>query len=171
MSAARLIVGIIALLLASGSHLFPAALAASDETAPAPLPIEIVPPTQHTLGLNSAVFSHDLEDRFIATSGDDGVIKLWDARTGRLIRNLVRIDPNKKYWRVKSLSSDGRRLLGIVGGEYKVWDTLTGREVLSIPYPSDAGDEDAVFMSRDGSRIAVMRGDKTVKLFDAQNGK
>ena len=72
---------------------------------------------------------------------------------------------------MKSLSTDGRRLLGIVASEYKVWNTLTGAEVLAIPAGDDTRDDDPVFMSRDGSRIAAMRSDKTVKLFDAQTGK
>ncbi len=65
--------------------------------------VEIVLPTQHTQGINSVAFSADEDDRFVATSGDDGVIKLWDVATGRLIRNVARIDPNLKYWRVTEL--------------------------------------------------------------------
>jgi len=135
------------------------------------LPIEIVPPTQHTQGVNSVVFSNGDDDRFIASSGEDGVIKLWDVRTGRLIRNVVRIDLNNKYWRVKSLSSDGRLLFGVVADQYKVWSTLTGKELASIATGGGDHDEDIIYISHDGSRLATPRADKTIKLFDAQNGK
>ena len=135
------------------------------------LPIEIVPPTQHTQGVNSVVFSNGDDDRFIASSGEDGVIKLWDVRTGRLIRNVVRIDLNNKYWRVNSLSSDGRLLFGVVADQYKVWSTLTGKELASIATGGGDHDEDIIYISHDGSRLATPRADKTIKLFDAQNGK
>ena len=60
----------------------PRACAAAQGTGD--LPVEIVPPAQHTQGINSSAFSRDNDDRFVATSGYDAVIKLWDVRTGRL---------------------------------------------------------------------------------------
>jgi WD40 repeat protein len=129
--------------------------------------VEIVLPTRHTQGINSVAFSADDDDRFAATSGDDGVIKLWDVATGRLIRNVARIDPNLKYWRVTELSSDGRRLTGIAGGDGKVWDTLSGREILTVP---DASDGDLT-TSDDGARIAVRGKDNIVKLHDGSTGR
>ena len=82
--------------------------------------IEIVPPTRHSQDVNSLVFSTDDENRFVASSGDDGVIKLWDVlATGRLIRNTVRIDPNNKFWRVKALS------LNTAGGCSHMWAVIS----------------------------------------------
>lgn len=132
------------------------------------LPIEVVPPTRHTQDVNSVVFSKDDENRFVASSGDDGVVKLWDVLTGRLIRNIVRIDPNNKYWRVKALSSDGRRLLGVVADEIKLWDTITGKEIMSV---SDLVDNNSVVMSKDGARLATLRADRALKVFDGNTGK
>jgi len=146
-------------------------LPATMAQAPRDLPIQIVPPTQHTLGINSAAFSSDDDHRFVATSGEDAVIKLWDVKTGRLIRNVARIQKENKYWRVNELSRDGRWLLGTVADQYKIWDTLMGREVASIPTASNDHDEDKVYMSPDGSRLATVRADKTIKLYDAQTGK
>jgi WD40 repeat protein len=128
---------------------------------------EIVLTAGHTQGVNSAVFSFG-NDRFAATSGDDGMIKLWSVDTGRLIRNVARIDPNAKYWRVTALSRDGTRLSGVAGGEAKVWDTLSGREIFSL---TDPVDDNAVVMSPDGARIAVRGNGKTVKLIDGSTGR
>ena len=69
---------------------------------------------------------------------------------------------------MKALARDGRRLLAYVGGDFKVWDTITGKEIVSI---SDSPDREAVVMSQDGTRIAALRADKTLKLFDAYTGK
>jgi WD40 repeat protein len=68
----------------------------------------------------------------------------------------------------KFLSDDGRRLLGAVGEDFKLWDTLTGREILSLLNPPDGG---SIVVAKDGGRIAVLRGDKTLKVFDGRTGK
>jgi WD40 repeat protein len=140
------------------------------QTAPSGPRVEIVLPTRHTQGINSVVLSKG-DDRFAASSGFDGVIKLWDVRTGRLIRNVVRIDPNHKYWRVTALSGDGRRLLGAVGSDIKVWDTVSGGEIFGIEDPSDDRTDDSVIMSDDGARIGARFKDRTVKLYDGSTGR
>src|SRR5262249_20039897 len=86
---------------------------------------------------------------------------------GRLTRHVARIDPNLKYWRVNGLSSDGKRLLGNAGGDGKAWDTLSGREILTV---SDASDGDLT-MSSDGARIAARGKDNIVKLHDGSTGR
>lgn len=128
---------------------------------------EIVLTAGHTQAITSLAVSPG-NDRLAATSSDDGLVKLWDLGTGRLIRDVVRIDPNLKYWRITGLSGDGRRLIGAAGGEGHVWDTLSGREILTIP---GLADESALIMSNDGARIAARRDDKTVALHDGETGR
>jgi WD40 repeat protein len=167
MSRSTFVVGFTILLEIATATAQPVQTVAPGSKITAP-PIEIVPPTQHTQDVNSVVLSSDDENRFVASSGEDGVIKLWDVMTGRLIRNVARIDPNNKYWRVKALSRDGRRLLGVAGTDFKLWDTITGKEILSIP---DLPDDGSIMMSKDGSRIAAIRSDKVLKVFDGYTGK
>jgi WD40 repeat protein len=62
-----------------------------------------------------------------------GAVRLWDARTGRLLRRLG--DPAEQVMAV-ALSPDGRRLAGGGGnrsgsGVVRLWDTANGREVWS----------------------------------------
>ena len=56
--------------------------------------VEIVLQAGHTQDITSLVISRGDEDRFVVSSGDDGVVKLWDMKSGRLVRNVARIDPN-----------------------------------------------------------------------------
>src|SRR5262249_41886854 len=60
-----------------------------------------------------------------------GAVRLWDARTGRLLRRLG--DPAEQVMAV-ALSPDGRRVAGGGGnpggsGVVRLWDTATGMEV------------------------------------------
>jgi WD40 repeat protein len=62
-----------------------------------------------------------------------GAVRLWDARTGRLLRRLG--DPAEQVMAV-ALSPDGRRVAGGGGnpggsGVVRQWDTATGTEVWS----------------------------------------
>jgi WD40 repeat protein/uncharacterized caspase-like protein len=144
----------------------PVVVAAATAAPADNLPVEIVPPIPHSGNVNSAVISVD-NDNFAVSSGEDGIIKLWDVATGRLIRNVARIDPELKYWRVRVLSSDGRRLLGIAGGDAVVWDTVTGRQVLIAKDVS----EDDTAMTGTGSRVITRREDQSIRAFDGQTGK
>jgi WD40 repeat protein/predicted Ser/Thr protein kinase len=77
-------------------------------------------------------------------------------------------------WNV-AFSPDGRRLASSSGadparpGEVKVWDTLTGREVLSLP--RHAHNVLGVAFSPDSRRLATASRDRTVKVWDAQTGQ
>jgi WD40 repeat protein len=152
----------------------PGTTAANAGSLPAPAttagsanpPVEIVPPLLHGGDINSVVVSFG-QDRFVASSADDGIIKLWDMATGRLIRDVARIDPEDKYWRVQKLSSDGRRLLGVDGGDTVVWDTVTGQRILTV----EGALEEHTFMNPTGTYLVAGFDDKPMRAFDARSGK
>src|SRR5262249_24176828 len=135
-------------------------------------PIEIVPRLAHMLGIDSAGISSD--GKFVSTEGEDSLIKLWDVKSGRFLRNIARIDEGAKFWRVLSLSPDGRRWLGVVAGDFKLWDTVHGTEVLTISN-SNAGytsrELQPTVMSDDGLWLAAIVDERKIKLFRAETGK
>ncbi|MHC4844562.1 MAG: protein kinase domain-containing protein, partial [Planctomycetota bacterium] len=98
-----------------------------------------------------------------ATGHDDGVICLWDGRTGAPLAELT-----GHTGRIYSLdfSPDGSRLAsGSRDGELRLWDVERRSALLAL-----AGHDDyvhSVRFSPDASLIATSSGDGTVRLWDA----
>jgi WD40 repeat protein len=99
-----------------------------------------------------------------------GAVRLWDARTGRLLRRLG--DPAEQIMAV-ALSPDGRLVAsggGRIGGSgiVRLWDTATGTPVWSA---DDHGAEVlAIAYAPDASSLATAAADGVVKLRDPATG-
>src|SRR6266700_6516526 len=115
----------------------------------------------------------------IASSGGDGLVRVWEADTGQTLLTY-RGHP----WLVKNFnmaptiysiawSPEGLRLTsGGVGTSVRVWDAATGQDI-SI-YTGHSGllpDVWAVAWSPDGVRIASTCDDKNIRRWDAKTGK
>ncbi|HEX8106614.1 MAG TPA: protein kinase [Kofleriaceae bacterium] len=69
----------------------------------------------------------------IVTAGGDGTVKIWDAATGGLVRELRHDGARLRYF-IAALSPDGRFVAAINtrGDLTHVWDTATGATVAEI---------------------------------------
>jgi WD40 repeat protein len=99
-----------------------------------------------------------------------GAVRLWDARTGRLLRRLG--DPADQIMAV-ALSPDGRRVAAGGGGPdgkgvVRVWDAAGGSPVWSAG--EHAAEVLAVAFAPDGSSLASAGADGVILLRDPQTG-
>src|SRR5205085_1223247 len=99
-----------------------------------------------------------------------GAVRLWDARTGKLLRQLG--EPSEQVMAV-ALSPDGRRLASggatVRGsGVVRVWETASGKPVWSAD--DHTAEVLAIAFMPDGSSVATAAADGLVKLRDPATG-
>ena len=124
----------------------------------------------HDAAVSSASYSRD--GRLIATAGNDNVIKIWDAPSGKLIKTL-----RGHGGRVRSceFSPDGRFLLsGSHDGQAKVWSLDGYREIRVLKGRLLEGHSDIVLSARfspDGKQIVTSSRDRTARTWDTATGE
>ncbi|MCC7377466.1 MAG: WD40 repeat domain-containing protein [Verrucomicrobiales bacterium] len=121
----------------------------------------------HTTSTHSGVaFSPD--GRFVLSAGTEAAARLWDRKTGALIRTLVGSPAGTM---AASFSSDGRHVLTTVGlpnPSARLWNAETGEVERDFgwsgSWPSSAA------LSKDGSRVAAGAQDSRIRLYDSGTG-
>jgi WD40 repeat protein/serine/threonine protein kinase len=118
----------------------------------------------HTAWVTSASFSPD--GARLVTAGMDNTAKVWDARTGALLLDLIGHTSGVSS---ASFSPDGTRIVtASFDASAKVWNALTGAPLFHLS-GHKFGVTCAVF-SPDGTRIVTSSADTTLKLWDARTG-
>jgi WD40 repeat protein/serine/threonine protein kinase len=136
------------------------------------LRLENLPPLTHCSAVLSVAFSPD--GRRIASGGQDGTVKVWDATTGREVHSF-QAHQNNVYG--VAFSPDGRRFATASwDGSVKVWDAETGHEQFTLFQDPQARAYSVAF-GPDGRWVAAGIGignpplPGEVKIWDATTGQ
>lgn len=118
----------------------------------------------HTAAVNGVAMSSD--GSRIVTGSWDKTARLWDARSGRLIREFK---GHTNGVNSVALSTEGRHLAtGSTDRTARLWDLETGEH---IPFTGHIESVQCVALSADGKFIATGSTDRTARLWDATNGR
>lgn len=119
----------------------------------------------HDGDVNLVAFSPD--GRLLATSGDDGIVRLWDTRTGERRRSFDGLAPN--VWGV-SFSADGSLLAASswADSRVRIWEVGSGRLARQVEVPALAL---TTSFSPDGKRIAVASFEAGGVVLDVASGR
>ncbi len=129
--------------------------------------------------LNCLALSHD--NRFLAAGSNDGMVRLWDVRTGVDLREFR--GHQGAVWSVAFSPQGDRILSGSEDKTVRVWESATGREVGQLL--GHESDINSLAVSPDGTRALSGSGnhiregdgsfgrgrDNTVRLWDLQTGR
>lgn len=125
---------------------------------------------RHSGMVHRAVFSSD--GKYLATSGEDGPVRLWEPRTGKLIRQFQGV--NQRVYSI-AFSPDSKQLTstgGWPGLSLHIWNVESGAEVHRF-YGSGLNNPWDVAWSPDGKLLASGhgQGEATLVLWDPATGK
>ncbi|KAF3231314.1 WD repeat domain [Orbilia oligospora] len=119
----------------------------------------------HTAGVSDVAWSPD--SKTLATGSDDKTIRLWELKSGRMIRILK---GHHNYVYCLNFNPQGNM---IVSGSYdeavRIWDIRSGNCQKTLPAHQDP--VSGVDFIRDGTMIVSCSHDKLIRIWDTNTGQ
>jgi WD40 repeat protein len=99
------------------------------------------------------------DNRFLATSGTDRLIRIWDCSTGKLVKSLT---GHQGYVKGIAFSTHGDVLISGDGDDLILWEVIAGQPVA---FRSDVDNDYRAIFSPDGKMVASARKNGSVILW------
>ncbi len=118
----------------------------------------------HTDYVFEAEFSKD--GSRLVTSSDDQTSRIWDTKTGKLVRSLKHTE---SVYAGVFIAGNSRVVTASSDEFVRIWDIASGKEVMKLK-----GHTNSVFtlaVSQDQSKFVSGSQDTTIRLWDAKSGK
>jgi WD40 repeat protein len=116
----------------------------------------------------ATAMAYSPDGKILAVAVESFELKLLDAATGKLIRDLPgnSMSSNRVCW-----APDGRTMYGIDGNNWLEWDVSTGAKKRTVPCEMTRTAPRCFALSPDGKVIAAGGSSAPVKLWDTATGK
>jgi WD40 repeat protein len=111
------------------------------------------------------------DDQSIETVTKDGLMRVWDVNSGKMVRTMHLLDGSTSIVLVTiSIDQDGERVLAVdQKGTAHLWDATTGRPI-GLPLGSES-DVTSASLSRGGKRVATTSKDGIARVWDVGTGR
>ncbi len=107
------------------------------------------------------------DGKTIVSGSDDNSIKIWDKKTGKLLKSL---EGHTSYVNSVAISPDGKTIVsGSMDNSVKIWDKKRGKLLKSLD--GHTYSVSSVAISTDGKTIVSGSRDNSVKIWDKKTGK
>lgn len=117
----------------------------------------------HKMYVSSVAFSPNA--KLLITGGGEGIAKIWNAKTGQLIHNLVH---DGSILSVAFNSNGDRVVTGSFDHTAKIWNVYSGEEQITLKGHKKG--INSVIFSPDGTLVYTGSDDNSIKIWDSSNG-